>query len=355
MYEDKTYENIMNDMMKNFGTDVRTDEGSLAFNACAKISETLENVYGDMDELNNNMYPDTQDLPHLIRFAAERNIKYFYAYPAVVKGVFNQEIEIGEKFICGNYTYTSSEKIEGYTYKLICETEGAEANTTKGELIPADYIDDYKGGEITEILILGADDEDEEKFRARVFNTFEGVSFGGNKADYKRLLNERKEVGGCKPKRREKNSPWIDIIVISSNFDTPATEVLKDLQEYIDPETSHGEGDGMAPCCHNVLIKGVESIKINVSMKITFEYGYSADTSRSHIEDTISQYLLELRKGWETNGLKDTTVRLSRIEANILNIPGILDIEGTAINGTQGNISLSYEKIPVKGEVTISV
>ena len=125
MYEDKTYENIMNDMMKNFGTDVRTDEGSLAFNACAKISETLENVYGDMDELNNNMYPDTQDLPHLIRFAAERNIKYFYAYPAVVKGVFNQEIEIGEKFICGNYTYTSSEKIEGYTYKLICETEGA--------------------------------------------------------------------------------------------------------------------------------------------------------------------------------------------------------------------------------------
>ena len=67
MYEDKTYNNIMAEMMADFGADVRTDEGSLAFNACAKVAEKLEDVYGDMDEIDKNMYPDTQDLPHLIR------------------------------------------------------------------------------------------------------------------------------------------------------------------------------------------------------------------------------------------------------------------------------------------------
>lgn len=354
MYEDKTYKKMMDEMMADFGADVRTDEGSLAFNACAKVAEKLEDVYGDMDELDKNMYPDTQDLPHLIR-NSKGKIDYLYAYPAIVKGVFKQDIEIGEQFICGNYTYTVSEKIEEHTYKLICDTEGAEANTNKGELIPANYIDDYKGGEITEILVLGADDEEEETFRKRLLDTFGNVHFGGNKADYRKLLNERKEVGGCKPKRREEGSPWIDIVVISDSFTTPSEEVLKELQNYVDPETSHGEGDGIAPCCHNVLIKAAESIKINVTAKLVFEGGYSVETSKNHVEEAIDKYLGELRKGWEANEFNDMTVRLSRIEANILNIQGVLDIENTSLNGVQGNVTLSYEKIPVRGEVVINV
>nr|DAT23685.1 MAG TPA: Baseplate J like protein [Caudoviricetes sp.] len=354
MYEDKTYNKIMDEMMADFGTDVRTDEGSLAFNACAKVAEKLEDVYGDLDELDKNMYPDTQDLPHLIR-NSKGKIDYLYAYPAIVKGVFKQDIEIGEQFICGDYTYTVSEKIEEHTYKLICDTEGAEANTNKGELIPANYIDDYKGGEITEILVFGADDEEEETFRKRLLDTFGNVHFGGNKADYRKLLNERKEVGGCKPKRREEGSPWIDIVVISDSFTTPSAEVLKELQNYVDPETSHGEGDGIAPCCHNVLIKAAESIKINVTAKLVFEGGYSVETSKSHIEEAIDKYLGELRKGWEANEFNDMTVRLSRIEANILNIQGVLDVENTSLNGVQGNVTLSYEKIPVRGEVVINV
>lgn len=354
MYEDKTYNKIMDEMMADFGADVRTDEGSLAFNACAKVAEKLEDVYGDMDEIDKNMYPDTQDLPHLIR-NSKGKIDYLYAYPAIVKGVFKQDIEIGEQFICGDYTYTVSEKIEEHIYKLICDTEGTEANTNKGELIPANYIDDYKGGEITEILVLGADDEEEETFRKRLLDTFGNVHFGGNKADYRKLLNERKEVGGCKPKRREEGSPWIDIVVISDSFTTPSTEILKELQNYVDPETSHGEGDGIAPCCHNVLIKAAESIKINVTAKLVFEGGYSVETSKSHIEEAIDKYLGELRKGWEANEFNDMTVRLSRIEANILNIQGVLDIENTSLNGVQGNVTLSYEKIPVRGEVVINV
>lgn len=354
MYEDKTYNKIMDEMMGDFGADVRTDEGSLAFNACAKVAEKLEDVYGDMDELDKNMYPDTQDLPHLIR-NSKGKIDYLYAYPAIVRGVFKQDIEIGEQFICGDYTYTVSEKIEKHIYKLICDTEGTEANTNKGELIPANYIDDYKGGEITEILVIGADDEEEETFRKRLLDTFGNVHFGGNKADYRKLLNERKEVGGCKPKRREEGSPWIDIVVISDSFTTPSTEVIKDLQNYVDPETSHGEGDGVAPCCHNVLIKAAESTKINVTAKLVFEGGYSVETSKSHIEEAIDKYLGELRKGWEANEFNDMTVRLSRIEANILNIPGVLDIENTSLNGVQGNVTLNYEKIPVRGEVVINV
>ena len=42
MYEDRVFDTIMEEMMAAFGRDVRTDEGSLAYNACAKIAEKLE-------------------------------------------------------------------------------------------------------------------------------------------------------------------------------------------------------------------------------------------------------------------------------------------------------------------------
>lgn len=51
MFNDRDFDTIMSEMMSNFGTDVRTDEGSLAYNACVKIAEKLEEVYGDIDEL----------------------------------------------------------------------------------------------------------------------------------------------------------------------------------------------------------------------------------------------------------------------------------------------------------------
>ena len=42
MYEDMTYEKIMEQMMENMPDDVDTSEGSLLFNACAKQALRLE-------------------------------------------------------------------------------------------------------------------------------------------------------------------------------------------------------------------------------------------------------------------------------------------------------------------------
>ena len=92
--------------------------------------------------------------------------------------------------------------------------EGTEANKNYGDLYPVDYIDDYKGGKITETLTNGMDDEDTEIFRARVVSSFKSSAFCGNKADYRREINKMEGVGGCKPKRREKGSPWINIAII---------------------------------------------------------------------------------------------------------------------------------------------
>ncbi len=353
MFDDRTQEQIMNEMLEQFGADVRTDEGSLAYNACAKIGEKLEEIYGDMDDLNDNMLPTTQDDAHLIDYGSERGIEYTWATYPVVRGVFQQEIEIGERFTCNDYSYEVTALISGYEYELTCDTEGVEANTNFGELTPEDYVDDYLGGQITEVIVAGVDDEDIELYRQKVIETFQSTAFGGNRADYRKFINEINGVGGCKPKRRASDSPWINITVIGADYGVPASELVNTIQTLVDPEENSGEGVGMAPICHNVKILPVSSVDVNVETNVTFDTGFSAETSQSLIEAAVSDYLLELRESWEARDLEDTVVRVSQIEAKILSVEGVLDLANTTINGSAENLELDYTMIPLFGGVDI--
>lgn len=355
MFDDKLFDNIMQEMMETFGAEVRTDEGSLAYNACAKIAEKLEEIYGDMDEINDNLLPDTQDDSHLIEYGRERGLEYKYATCPVVRGVFQQEIEIGERFYCNGYVYEVTELIENFNYKLTCETEGVAANANRGSLEPVDYIDDYKGGQLTDIFVAGTEDEDIESFRQKVLETFKATAFCGNKADYRKYVNAIQGVGGCKPKRREQGSPWINIYVISSDFKAPSDALIAEIQTAVDPVQSHGEGDGMAPICHQVQILAVEEIAVNLSVKIQFDTDYSEETSRSQIESIIEDYLQSLRKTWESLETDHMIVRISQIESKVLSVEGILDVSETTLNEVAANLSLDHKKIPVLGEVNISV
>ena len=351
MYEDRTQDVIVEEMLSEL-SGIRTDENSIAYNACVKTASELEDAYGDISDIYDNMLPDTQDISHLIAYAKERGISYHYESAPVVRGSFEQEIETGEMFTCNDYTYTVESLISGYDYRLICETPGTAANANTGELIPQDYIDDYQGGEITEILVPGTDDEDTEVFRQRVIDSFNSTAFGGNKADYRLFVDAIDEVGGCKPIRRDKESSWIYIWIISAQKKAASEDLIQKVQTLIDPEQNHGEGDGMAPICHNVLIKSVLTQDIKVTATIEFDTGYSKETSTTQITDVVEDYFAELRKAWESNELHDTIVRLARIEAAILAVEGVRDIS-VKLNDAAENIILSYEYIPMLGGVEI--
>ncbi len=357
MYEDRTYDNIMAEMMEDFGPDVRTDEGSLAFNSCAKQAAKLEDVYLDLDEVRSNLTPDTMDLDHLISYAPQVGIAYKYATPCIVRGVFSQEIPSGTQFSCGEYTYTSGNLIVGttYNYYLTCDVEGTAPNTNIGELELEDYIDDFEGGEITEVLVPGTDDEDEEEFRQRIKGSYGTKSFGGNKADYQNFIDSLDDVGACKPKRREADSPWINIWIIDNALGVPSSSIVDAVQEAVDPTQTSGEGDGMAPICHHVRIIAATGVVVNISATLTLSESYTIEAVKDSIERALAEYFLSLRQSWEDNALLPTVVRVAQIEAKILTVTGVLDVSNTRLNGSDENLTLTYEKIPLMGEVTLNV
>ena len=127
----------------------------------------------------------------------------------------------------------------------------------------------------------------------------------------------------------------------------------KRFQDAVDPEQSHGEGDGIANICHNVLIQAVEAVPVSVSVKVVWDSGYSTDTSKSKIEAAIQEYLSTIRKSWESSKMNNQYIRISQVEARILSVEGVIDVIETKLNDKEENVTLAYTQIPTFGGVAI--
>lgn len=87
---------------------------------------------------------------------------------------------------------------------------------------------------------------------------------------------------------------------------------------------------------------------------MTYKTGYSA-ASCAQILAAIEDYLKSLRKIWGSQSYATTQrVYVSRIEALILGVDGVEDASGTTINGSQTNLTIDWDHIPVMGAVTLS-
>ena len=69
----------------------------------------------------------------------------------------------------------------------------------------------------------------------------------------------------------------------------------------------------------------------------------------SYLHEKIEEYFSELRGNWENED--SITVRKSRIEMKVLEVNGVMDIENISLYGSDGNIVVDSDKIPVLGTV----
>ena len=280
-------------------------------------------------------------------------------------------------------------------YEVQCETPGTIGNRILGTMIPIEYIQGLETAELTEVLIPGEDDESTENLRKRYFDSFKESAFGGNVKDYIDKTNAISGVGGTKVTRAWNNDikpidliptakveEWVNttktkldpdvakwlttvfsagkekkltvggtvlLTIVDSNFGVASNQLIKSVQQTIDPEDTPGEGYGLAPIGHVVNVKSVRGVEVSVKTEITFETGYSWSNMRSAMEKSVKVYLLELCKSWASTS--SLIVRIAQIETRLLQIKGIVDIGNTTINGVNKNLALDQYEIPVFKEV----
>ena len=184
MYEDKTYEAILQEKLARVASSLDKREGSIIFDALAPNSLESAMIYVALDTVLNETFADTASRDYLIMRCAERGITPLPATCAVGIGEFSMDIPVGTRFSCDKYNWAVTEKIESLKYYLTCETAGADPNSYTGQLIPIEYIEGLATAELTSIVINGEDEEATETLRLRYLNSFENQSYGFNRGQY---------------------------------------------------------------------------------------------------------------------------------------------------------------------------
>lgn len=347
MFEEKTYEKIMQDKLNRVPSDVDKREGSVVYDALAPNAMETKEMYLELENYYKETFGSTASRKYLIERAKERGVYPKSASAGSFKGIFNIDVEVGARFSLEQYNYIVVEKLEtgSHEYKLQCESVGSGPNATFGDLIPIEYIEGLTSAKLTEILIPGEDEEDTEKFRQRYIESFEPQAFGGNIKDYEEKTLSIAGVGAVKVTPVWKGGGTVRLTILDSTFSAATSELIKTVQTEIDP-TQDGYGLGLAPIDHRVTVDTPEKIIINITTKVELndiEWG----TLENDVKKIIEQYLLELRKNWAKE--HNITVRVAQIEAKILSIDGIVDIADTKINGKAENLILTAYQIPILG------
>lgn len=140
------------------------------------------------------------------------------------------------------------------------------------------------------------------------------------------------------------------LCTILDSLYNPASSVLIDtVQQIIDP-TRDGNGVGLAPIGHVVTIDTPNPVTVNITVTIEFEQGYDWENTHEAIEQTMSDYMLELRQAWGSSS-NTTIVRVSQIETRLLQIHGIVDVSAVKINGITSNLIVPAHDVPVMGVI----
>ena len=352
MYENVTFESIMEDLLARVPSTMDKREGSVIWDALAPCAVELQNVYIALDTVLNETFADTASLYYLVKRAAERGITQKVATNAVLQGEFTPvdlELSIGSRFSCDDLNYVITEKIENGIYKLTCETVGTEGNVHFGSLIPIDYISGLETANLTELLIPAEDDEGVESLRERYFESMTSQAYGGNIADYKEKTKSIDGVGGVKVTPVWNGGGTVKLTILNSEYAVPSKTLVEQVQNEIDPVGHGGEGVGLAPIGHVVTVVGANEKTVNIVTTITYQTGWNWDSTQSYVLNAIDQYFKELGQVWEDETL---IVRISQLESKILACEGVLDVQGTTLNGSASNLTLATNEIPVRGTVS---
>lgn len=352
MYEEKTYANIMSEMMASAPDGIDTSEGSLLWNACSKMAAIVEGIYEGMADVYDNILCDTQDLDHLIASGGECGVPIIEATNAQFTAKFNLAVELGTRFehTEQDLTYYVLALIDdtAHTYTVECEDEGSEANQYLGYIEPIEFLEGFETGELTELTASGEDQEDEDTYRYRRLNSFETRPFAGNRAYYKQEIGQIDGVGAVKVERVTSSQTTVKATILSAAYKAPTSALVAAVQAAVDPTS--GDGSGIAPIGAQVTVYGATENTITVQVTITYKSGYSSASIDSYVKAAIDQYFAELGQEWADSD--QLVVRRSQVENRIMDIEGVLDVTACTLNSQSGNVTLTAYQVPVRGAIT---
>ena len=368
--EQYDYKTLLEMALSQVPDDIDTREGSIIYDALSPACYLLAEFYMQLRAILIDVYATTANNEWLDLRVAEQGISRYPSTSAIRKAYFTNisgqsaNINLGTRFSTieeNPINYYVSKDLGGGYYELTCEEKGTIGNNYIGELLPLDYGINLETATITEIIIPGQDTETDDALRNRYFVRINEKAFGGNIAQYKQEINDIDGVGAVQVYPVWNGGGTVKCSVIDASYNRITDEFIQKLQETIDPVNNSGEGLGIAPIGHKVTITTPVDKVVNITTNVQGSAGVSILTIKEEIKKALEEYLLSLRQIWGNSNeinVYNLSVYIARINATILNIPGVVNVTNTLINGMAEDLVLiqnaTTQELPKLGTVIIN-
>lgn len=336
MFEDMTFENILDDMLSLVKSDVDKREGSIIYDALAPCAFKLAETYFQINNFLELVSGDTAVGEFLDRVVGDYGITRKPATYTVRKIETNGEVSIGTRWGLSGTTYTITDLISLNVYKAKCEQLGTIGNTYAGQL---ENIDNVSGvtATLTDIIIPGEDEETDENLRARFYTQIQAPSTSGNADNYKKWALEVPGVGDAKVFPLWNGNGTIKVIVVDENMTIDSTL----------PTTVFNYIETVRPIGATVTVESPGEKIINVSASIALDGSKTLEEVKTAFTTVLSSYLKE-------TVFETYSVSYARIGSSLLSTAGIADYSNMLVNGGTANISLLDTDMPILGTVTLA-
>lgn len=371
MFEDYTYERLLEDVLNNAPEDIDTRQGSIFYDAVSGPLLKIAKLYTDLDLIVEMVSVVTATGEALDARAGEYGITRLVAtrakYRVTFEGVMPQT---GERFYTdGQYFVLRDGEENGQPiYYLEAEAAGIGGNDIyKGTpAVPVNNIEGLTSATFGAIYENGSNEEDDESLRTRVQEKIAGPAENGNKQHYKTWCESIDGVGRARIFPLWNGPNTVKAVLLDGEGQPCSPSKIAEVQNYIDPATKgytatvdgrtytvgDGLGEGVANLGAHFTAAGAIPLTINVSFKAELASGATPDAAQQEATEGIEAYFKGLVL--DTAEAADIVVRVSAVGAILSGLQTILDYSDLKLNGAAVNISPGEDGVPVIGEVIVS-
>lgn len=199
--------------------------------------------------------------------------------------------------------------------------------------------------------IDGYDVETDTSLRERYLIEVQKPATSGNIYHYMQWSREVAGVGDSRVFPLWNGNNTVQVVIIDDNKLPASEELVKRVQEYIDPKGENNEtwgtGAGEAPIGAYCTITSATAKNINIDMKVVLNKNYKLQEIILQIKEKIKEYLREI-------AFNKNAVSYAVLGSVVLDIEGISEWTELSINGGHSNITIGEKEVAVMGMVNVN-
>lgn len=348
MYEQQSYEGILQRLLDAVPSDIQKSEGSFIYDALAPAALELAQAYVELDNVLNLGFASTTCGQYLDYRAVEHGINRKPATQAsgqvTISGATGTIIPAGSIFATGAGVHFASlaEAAVGDSGSITADIRTVDAGT-RGN-VPA--------GAITQIPVLiagitavtnaspttgGTDQETDAALLERLLEKVRTPATSGNTAHYLQWAKSVSGIGDARIFPLWNGNGTVGVVLIDADKQPADPEIIADAAAYI---------DSVRPIGATVTVDSAAALPVDIAAAVTLANGTVLADVQAAFETALAAYLKQI-------AFKQSYVSYAQVGTMIMNIPGVMDYTGLTLNGSTANIAVGNTQVAVKGTVSL--